>query len=88
MIYAPLNPADLALSKGVYGVKPQLPCTLGLEGVGKIVDCSKDVDKNILGEIVSIYSHEAPGTFAEYKAAGLRNCMRHGKKPVEESLLK
>ena len=44
MIYAPLNPADLALSKGVYGVKPLLPCTLGLEGVGKIVDCSTGID--------------------------------------------
>ena len=58
MIYAPLNPADLALSKGVYGVKPSLPCTLGLEGVGKIVDCAEGVDKNIIGEIVSVYSHD------------------------------
>ena len=44
MLYSPLNPADIALSKGVYGIKPNLPCILGLEGVGKIVECSKEID--------------------------------------------
>lgn len=34
---APINPADINLIQGSYGIKPALPLTLGLEGSGTIV---------------------------------------------------
>lgn len=34
---APINPADINLIQGTYGVKPPLPCSLGLEGSGTIL---------------------------------------------------
>ena len=34
---APINPADINLIQGTYGIKPPLPCPLGLEGSGTIL---------------------------------------------------
>ena len=31
---APLNPSDALLVRGLYGVRPAFPCSLGAEGVG------------------------------------------------------
>jgi trans-2-enoyl-CoA reductase len=37
MLAAPINPADLNMIEGVYGVKPKLPAIGGNEGVGTII---------------------------------------------------
>jgi NADPH:quinone reductase-like Zn-dependent oxidoreductase len=34
MAAAPLNPSDFLLVRGLYGVRPAFPCSLGAEGVG------------------------------------------------------
>src|SRR6266851_1120104 len=41
---APINPSDLMLIAGDYGVRPQLPAALGAEGVGRIVAVGDGVD--------------------------------------------
>ncbi|MCW1913386.1 2-enoyl thioester reductase domain-containing protein [Luteolibacter sp. GHJ8] len=38
MLAAPVNPADLNLIEGTYGVKPPLPSTPGIEGCGEVVE--------------------------------------------------
>lgn len=37
MLFAPINPADLNILEGKYGELPQLPATVGNEGVGRIL---------------------------------------------------
>jgi trans-2-enoyl-CoA reductase len=38
ILAAPLNPADLNLIEGTYGVKPELPAVPGIEGCGEVVE--------------------------------------------------
>lgn len=38
MLAAPVNPADLNLIEGTYGVKPPLPSVPGIEGCGEVVE--------------------------------------------------
>lgn len=40
MVAAPVNPADLNLIEGTYGVRPELPFTPGIEGAGVVVNSS------------------------------------------------
>jgi len=42
MIAAPINPADINLIQGVYGIRPELPATPGIEGVGTITATQSD----------------------------------------------
>ena len=63
--YAPINPADIYFSYGVYGIKPTLPVTLGMEGSGMITDSIKY--KDLIGQKVAfLVKNEAVGSFAEY----------------------
>ena len=49
MSYAPLNPADLSFVFGTYGIKRQLPTSVGFEGSGIILKAEdpKMVDKKV-----------------------------------------
>ena len=38
MEFSPVNPADLNVLEGAYGLLPELPFTPGVEGVGRVVD--------------------------------------------------
>lgn len=38
---SPINPADINYIQGTYGVKPELPATIGIEGSGRVIE-SKD----------------------------------------------
>ena len=63
--YAPINPADIYFSFGVYGIKPSLPVTMGMEGSGIIVDSI--AHKNLIGQKVAfMVRNEGVGSFAEY----------------------
>lgn len=43
MLAAPINPSDVNYVQGVYGVKPQLPCTaVGLEGCGVVEESAAE----------------------------------------------
>ena len=48
--YSPINPADI-FSYGVYGIKPPLPVTMGMEGSGIIADSINP--KNLIGQKVA-----------------------------------
>src|SRR5258708_19484635 len=36
--FAPLNPSDLLLARGLYALHPALPTVIGNEGVGRVVE--------------------------------------------------
>lgn len=43
MEYSPINPSDLVLMRGLYGVKPQLPAPVGYEGVARVAKIGSGV---------------------------------------------
>src|ERR1700754_599055 len=47
---ATINPSDLMLIRGIYGVRPQLPAALGAEGVGRVAAVGEGVDSARIGE--------------------------------------
>ncbi len=66
MILSPVNPSDLLVVRGRYGVLPTLPSTPGFEGVG-VVD---EVGSGLLGRLVKgkrvTVINGAGGNWAEY----------------------
>ena len=62
---APINPSDLSLIRGSYGVRPELPAGIGAEGVGRIVAVGGDVDQSRLGERVIIVPRRRYATWRE-----------------------
>ncbi len=43
MEFSPINPSDLVLMRGLYGVKPKLPAPVGTEGVARVIKIGADV---------------------------------------------
>ena len=66
MIATPVNPSDVLVARGLYGVLPELPATPGFEGVG-IVD---KVGPGLLGRFVAgkrvAAINSKGGNWAEY----------------------
>lgn len=62
---APINPSDLSLIRGTYGVRPELPTGVGAEAVGSIVSVGGGVDKSRLGERVIIVPRRGYATWRE-----------------------
>lgn len=52
MEYSPINPSDLLQIRGLYGIRPQLPATVGGEGIGKILAIGPDVGQVNVGDRV------------------------------------
>jgi NADPH:quinone reductase-like Zn-dependent oxidoreductase len=51
---APLNPSDFLLVRGIYGVRPSFPFSLGSEGVGRVTQTGSKVDVGLQGKRVLI----------------------------------
>ena len=68
MILSPINPSDLLVVRGRYGVLPELPATPGFEGVG-IVDAIGPglnlLGRAVMGKRVTVINHKG-GNWAEY----------------------
>jgi NADPH:quinone reductase-like Zn-dependent oxidoreductase len=62
---APINPSDLLLIAGVYGVRPDLPAPLGAEGVGSVVAVGDGVAPSRVGERVLVVPRLTHGTWRE-----------------------
>ena len=61
MLASPVNPADINLIQGVYGIKPELPATAGVEGVGEVVESLSEGFQ--VGDRVILVAHV--GTWSE-----------------------
>jgi NADPH:quinone reductase-like Zn-dependent oxidoreductase len=70
---APINPSDLLLITGRYGVRPPLPAPLGAEGVGRIIEVGPDVDRSRVGERVVLVPRYHHGTWRDQTVAAERD---------------
>ncbi len=61
---ASINPADLHLIRGLYGVRPQLPAPLGAEGVGRVIGVGSPTDNALVGRRVAVLFGHRHGTCA------------------------
>src|SRR5271163_252236 len=50
--FSPLNPSDLLLAKGIYGVRPALPSVIGGEAVGRVIAVGAGVENVKVGDRV------------------------------------
>src|SRR5260370_36876493 len=62
---APINPSDLNLIRGIYGVRPELPSGLGAEGVGRVIAVGDGVDPSRVGTRVLVVPTLAQGACRE-----------------------
>jgi NADPH:quinone reductase-like Zn-dependent oxidoreductase len=70
---APVNPSDLVLVRGMYGVRPALPFSLGAEGVGRVTQTGSKVDVALQGKRVLILPTYEQGTWADHVVVPVRN---------------
>jgi len=52
MLFAPVNPADLNVLEGKYGLLPELPTVAGSEGVGEIIEVGAGCSRVKKGDMV------------------------------------
>ena len=62
---APINPSDLNLIRGAYGVRPDLPAGLGAEGVGRVIAVGAGVDRSRVGMRVLVVPTLEQATWRE-----------------------
>jgi NADPH:quinone reductase-like Zn-dependent oxidoreductase len=83
MILSPVNPSDLLVVRGQYGVLPRLPATPGIEGVG-VVD---ELGPGLLGRVLRLEGKRVVainnrcGNWAEYAVIPARQA-----RPVPEDI--
>ena len=66
MIQSPINPSDLMLVRGTYGIQPQLPATPGFEGVGIVEENGGGLLGRLLkGKRVAVLNRER-GNWGEW----------------------
>src|SRR6478736_6809419 len=66
---ATINPSDLMLIRGMYGVRPELPAALGAEGVGRVVAVGEGVNRSRVGTRVLGVPTLAPGAWVAQTGA-------------------
>jgi NADPH:quinone reductase-like Zn-dependent oxidoreductase len=72
---ATINPSDLMLIRGIYGVRPELPAALGAEGVGRVVAVGAGVDASRVGERVLVVPTLEQATWREQTILDERNAV-------------
>src|SRR6266404_2539003 len=70
---APMNPSDFLFVRGMYGVRPAFPSSVGAEGVGRVAKIGSKVDVALQGERVLILPTYEQGTWADQVVAPVRN---------------
>ena len=70
---APINPSDYLFVRGLYGVRPAFPSSVGAEGVGRVVKIGSKVDVALRGKRVLIIPTYEQGTWADQVVAPVRN---------------
>src|SRR5882672_6491777 len=70
---APLNPSDFLFVRGMYGVRPAFPSSVGAEGVGRVAKIGSQVDVALQGKRVLIIPTYEQGTWADQVVAPVRN---------------
>jgi len=86
---APLNPSDFLLVRGIYGVRPAFPFSVGAEGVGRVTQTGSKVDVALQGKRVLILPTYEQGTWADQVVVPVRNIvpMRDDADPLQLSMI-
>jgi len=86
---APLNPSDFLLVRGMYGVRPAFPFSVGAEGVGRVTQTGSKVDVALQGKRVLILPTYEQGTWADQVVVPVRNIvpMRDDADPLQLSMI-
>lgn len=63
---ASINPSDIHLIRGFYGVRPALPAPLGVEGVGTVIEAGPHAAQGLAGRRVVILPSHEHGTWADH----------------------
>jgi NADPH:quinone reductase-like Zn-dependent oxidoreductase len=72
---APINPSDLNLIRGAYGVRPELPAALGAEGVGRVFAVGEGVHPSRIGTRVLVLPTLEQATWREQTVLDERNAV-------------
>jgi NADPH:quinone reductase-like Zn-dependent oxidoreductase len=72
---APINPSDLKVIRGIYGVRPELPAALGAEGVGRVIAVGEGVDGSRVGTRVLVVPTLEQATWREQTVLDERNAV-------------
>ncbi|SNT10246.1 NADPH:quinone reductase [Streptosporangium subroseum] len=70
---APVNPTDFLLANGWYGVQPEIPSTLGSEGVGRVLEAGSVSNRELVGKRVVILPTYEQGTWSDRVVVPARN---------------
>jgi trans-2-enoyl-CoA reductase len=87
VLAAPINPSDLLMLTGDYGVLPPLPATAGGEGVGRVVALGPDTAGPAVGQLVLLPA--GSGTWSTHVMADARRLvpLPEGADPQQLSML-
>src|SRR5712664_660115 len=86
---APLNPSDFLLIRGIYGVRPAFPFSVGAEAFDKETEAGSKVDAAVRGKRVLILPTYEQGTWADQVVVPVRNIvpMRDDADPLQLSMI-
>jgi NADPH:quinone reductase-like Zn-dependent oxidoreductase len=86
---APINPSDFLFVRGLYGVRPAFPSSVGAEGVGRVAKIGSKVDVTLQGKRVLIIPTYEQGTWADHVVAPVRNIVPMGDEadPLQLSMI-
>ena len=70
---APINPSDFLFVRGMYGIRPAFPSSVGAEGVGRVTKIGSKVDAALRGKRVLILPTYEQGTWADEVVVPVRN---------------
>src|SRR5437660_4531912 len=86
---APLNPSDFLLVRGLYGLRPAFPSSVGAEGVGRVAKMGSKVDGALQGQRVLMLPTYEQGTWADQVVVPVRNIvpMRDDADPLQLAML-
>lgn len=78
MLAAPINPSDLNMIEGVYGIKPHLPAYGGNEGVGVVEWAHSSVTNLGVGDVVApiLNKQDTPGTWRTHLVCSEHDLIR------------
>jgi NADPH:quinone reductase-like Zn-dependent oxidoreductase len=86
---APMNPSDFLFVRGIYGIRPAFPSTVGAEGVGRVAKIGSKVDVALRGKRVLILPTYEQGTWADEVVVAVRNIvpMSDEANPLQLSMI-
>src|SRR6266568_3321380 len=86
---APMNPSDFLFVRGMYGIRPAFPSSVGAEGTGRVAKIGSKVDVALRGKRVLILPTYEQGTWADEVVVPVRNIVpvSDGGDPLQLSMM-